>query len=83
MELVYHRYTQIHAAANLRNSRLRIDPEGEYRDIGGEFNIILGLEEWKQLEIELIANFFRAGKAFGAFSGETASSATVQIEYNF
>jgi len=83
IELVYHRYTQVYASDELRDSRLRTDPEGEHRDIGEEFNIILGLEEWQQLELELIAAQFRAGRAYGQYAGKTASSITFQLEYNF
>ncbi len=83
LDLVYHRYTQVHASDQLRNSRIRTRPEGKHRDIGEEFNIILGLEEWQQLELELVATQFRAGKAYGIFSGKKASSITLQVQYNF
>jgi len=83
VELVYHRYSQIYATDQLRSTRLRTDPEGRYRDIGEEFNIILGLEEWEQLELELIAAQFRSGKAYGVFSGRTASTISLDIQYSF
>ncbi len=83
IELVYNHYTQIYAMDELRNSRLRTNPEGVNRDIGEAFNIILGLEDWKQLEFELIVAQFYAGKAYGAFSGRTASNIMLQAEYNF
>ncbi len=83
VELVYHRYTQNYAVDDLRASRLRTDPEGENRDIGEEFDIILGFEDWKQIEIELIFAQFRAGNAFGSFSGQTSTLITLQAEYNF
>ncbi len=83
LELVYHRYQQVYAADQLRNARIRTKPEGEHRDIGEEFNLILGLEEWEQLELELIATYFRAGKAYGEYQGQTASSITLKIQYGF
>ncbi len=83
LELIYHRYTQVHASDRLRNSRIRTRPEGKHRDIGEEFNIILGMEEWQQLELELVVTQFRAGKAYGIFSGKKASSITLQVQYNF
>lgn len=83
LELVYHHYTQSHATDKLRNSRLRTDPQGTHRSLGSEFNIILGLEEWQQLELELIAAQFNAGKAYGPYAGETASSIELQLQYNF
>jgi len=83
LEIVYHRYMQVHAADQLRNSRLRTNPEGVHRDIGEEFNLILGIEEWQQLEIEVIAAQFLSGKAFGVFADRTSSNITMQLEYNF
>lgn len=83
VDLVYHSYRQIHAANRLRDDRLRTNPRGEDRDIGEEYNIILGLEEWEHVEVEAVAALFRAGKAYGDFSGQTATSVVVQAEYNF
>ena len=83
IELVYHRYTQTHATDELRNARLRSDPTGDHDDIGEEFNVIIGLEEWKQFELELVAAQFHSGEAFGPLSDRTASIITLEAQYSF
>lgn len=83
IEIPFHVYRQVEASDRLRNARLRIDPDGLSRDIGSELDIVLGLEEWKHLELELVAGLFRAGDAFGARSGDYASTVIFKLNYNF
>jgi len=83
VELVFHNYRQVHASDSLRNARLDADPDGISRSIGTEYDIVLGIEEWKHLELELVLGVFRAGSAFGADDGEYASTAIFKLNYNF
>mgnify|MGYP000427513006 CR=1 FL=1 len=73
----------VDAALFAMDEILRTHPEGVHRDIGEEFNLILGIEEWQQLEIEVIAAQFLSGKAFGVFADRTSSNITMQLEYSF
>lgn len=44
---------------------------------------MLGLEEWKHWESELVGALFVAGDAYGPLSGETASNLIFKLTYNF
>ncbi|WP_256868364.1 alginate export family protein [Candidatus Entotheonella palauensis] len=83
VELVYHHYRQVEPQDRLRDVRINADPEGEGRRIGQEWNLIVGIEEWKHWEIEWIGALFRAGSAYGDLSGELAYQVTLKVDYNF
>lgn len=83
VEFLYHNYNQVYAADEIRGSKLRIDPDGDSRDIGNEVDIVLGLEEWKHLEMELVLGVFKAGDAFGKNAGDTAKTAIFKLKYNY
>jgi alginate production protein len=83
VEFVYHLYHQVHPAPFLRDASIDADPTGTRRMIGQEWDVIIGLQEWKHLEIELIGGFFRAGPAYGPLSGEIASRLLLEIDFNF
>jgi alginate production protein len=83
IEFVYHWYNQLHAASTLTEARLSVDPEGSHREIGQEWDVVIGLEEWEHFQIEMIGALFRAGPAYGRRSGEIASSISLQLQYNF
>lgn len=82
-DLVYHHYQQVHAASSLRDVRLDIDPQGKRRGIGQEWDLVLALREWEHLDVILTGSVFRAGSAFGARSGNLASGAMLELNYNF
>jgi len=83
VEFSFHKYRQDNAAPLLRNSRLRIRPEGNNTDIGTEIDIVIAIEERKHLEIELVGSVFIAGDAFGNRSGKRAYTTIFKIDYNF
>jgi hypothetical protein len=83
IEVVYHHYRQIEPNDFLRDAKIDADPEGNRRHIGQEWNLIVGVEEWKHWEIEWIGALFRAGSAYGNLSGALAYQLTLQIDYNF
>lgn len=83
VEFVYHQYRQDEAATKLRNARIRARPTGENKDIGREFDVVLGIEEWKHWEIELIGAVFESGDAYGSLSGNQAYNAVLHVDYNF
>lgn len=83
IEIVYHHYQQLEASDSLRDGRIKADPEGKNQHIGDEIDLVIGIEEWKHWEIELIGALFRAGNAYGRLSGETATNVLVKVNYNF
>ena len=83
IEWVYHYYRQLEPNDFLRDARIDADPEGRKRAIGQEWNLIVGIEEWKHWEIEGMIALFRAGSAFGDLSGEWAYQCTLEVDYNF
>jgi hypothetical protein len=66
VELLYHLYRQVDAAKFLRSADVRRQPAGRRRGIGHELDLVIGIEEWEHVEIELVGSAFRAGPAFGA-----------------
>lgn len=83
VELVYHYYAQNEAVNSLRESRLKASPNGLDTDLGHEVDLIVGLEEWQRLEIELIGSVFRAGDAFGQNEGEISGLGIFKVNLNF
>lgn len=71
-ELVYHRYWQSVAATTMRDIRIDADLDGRHRDIGDEWNLVLGFRDLRQVDLIFTAGLFRAGNAYGAFAGKTA-----------
>jgi hypothetical protein len=83
VEIVYHRYRLRREAEELRDVRIDADMTGESRDVGQGIDLVLGLEHWKHVELELIGSAFRAGDAFGDLSGEWAYGLIAKFNYNF
>lgn len=77
-ELVYHQYEQDVAADFLRDSGIGADPGGISGDLGQEFDLVIGLEEWKHLELEFVAGFFKPGAAY-----ENAAGSSLLIDFKF
>ena len=83
IEFVYHYYRQVHAADFLRDVAIKADPMGRRLSIGHEWDAIVGLREWKHVDLKVIGGFFRAGDAFGALKGKTAFTSLLQFTFNF
>ena len=83
IELVYHYYRQARAAPFLRDAGFKRRPNGVHRTIGHEWDVILGLEEWEILEIEVIGSAFRSGAAFDPKQGRTSYKGVFQARLNF
>ena len=69
LDLVYHHFRLAEFAQSLRAAKLDAALTGDHRDVGAELDLILALEEWKRVEVELSAGTFRAGRAFGDGEG--------------
>jgi alginate production protein len=79
----YHYYHQAVPAPFLRDTKLKADPNGKSGAIGHEWDLVLGLEEWEHLEVELVGTVFRAESAFGQLSANFAEGLFVKLKWNF
>jgi len=78
-ELVYHRYWQSRAATTLRDIRIDAPLDGQHREVGEEWDLVLGFRDLRQVDFFLTAGHFRAGAAYGAFAGKTARLLTAEM----
>lgn len=83
VELIFHKYTQREPSDSLRDSRLDADPLGLDDDIGTGIDLVIGLEEWRHVEVEAVVSQFKAGDAFGPQAGERAHAFQFKLNYNF
>lgn len=83
LDLVYHYDRLIWPAEQLRDSLLDVELDGRNRDLGQEIDLVLDLEEWTRLELHFAVSGFRAGRAFGADSGNWAYGGGLRVNYAF
>ncbi len=83
LEMVYHRYRQVEAGDQLRDARISADPSGDSRDIGREFDLVLGFRESRRLELAFIASAFRGGQAYVSQPDRSAYQLLFELTYNF
>ena len=83
LDLVYHYYRQVEPAPFLRDAGIDLPLTGRHRDLGHELDLVLALEEWERLELELVGSVFRAGRAFGDERGKWSSGAAFVLRVAF
>ncbi len=84
IEILYHQYRQVELKkGRLRDADIKADVLGKNKEIGQEIDVVIGLEEWVHLEVELISAFFLAGDAFGSPPEDLAIMHILKIDYNF
>ena len=83
LDLVYHHYRLVEPALCLRDSRLDAELDGEHRGLGHGVDLVLALEEWERLEIDLALSAFRAGRAFGTQRGTWSYGGFVAVRFAF
>lgn len=83
LDLVYHNYTLMDHADELRDSRIDTELTGNSRDIGQGLDVILALEEWETMQLELMGSAFRGGRAFGPDDGRWAFGGSVLFRFAF
>ena len=59
IEFLYHHYRQVRRADFLRDHDFKRDPNGLSRRIGDEWDLVIGIEEWEHVEVELIGALAR------------------------
>ena len=83
LDLVYHYYSLATRETSLRNAGLDPDLTGHSRDLGQEIDLVLALEDWERLEIELIGSLFRPGNAFADDRHSWAYGGLVEVRVAF
>jgi len=64
LDLVWHRYDQVEAAAFLRNASLETNPDGVQTNLGQEVDLVLGSKFLKGWDFAVTAGWFQPGEAF-------------------
>ncbi|MFT7618741.1 MAG: alginate production protein, partial [Planctomycetota bacterium] len=82
VDVIFHYYEQVKTSSRLRDTRIRLDPGGLHDAVGTEVDLVIGLQAWRPVEIEIVLGYFRPGQAFEAFQ-DAAWFATFQVEWNF
>jgi hypothetical protein len=83
LDLVYHHYQLVEPAFVLRDSRLDTVLDGEHRTLGDGVDLVLAIEEWERLEVDLAVSAFRADQAFGVERGTWSYGAFVAVSFAF
>ncbi len=83
LDLVYHHYRLADPAEILRDANIEVELTGNDRDFGQALDLVLALEEWKQIELLLTVSAFRAGRAFGRDHGEMSYGGFAGLRITF
>jgi alginate production protein len=83
LDLIYHHYRLAEPASFLREAGVEATLTGEHRDLGHELDLVLALEEWERLELEVIGSVLLPGRAFGSDRGEWSYGGLVAIRFAF
>ncbi len=83
IDLVYHRYRQHRRADFMRNAEIDFDPTGASADLGHGLDLVIGVQEWEHLELEIVLGAFRAGRAFAGHRGDIALDGFVRVGWKF
>ena len=82
IDLIYHRYRQHRASRKLRDVAIDDKPKGRDRDLGNGLDLVLGIREFENLNVELVLGAFFPGDAFSD-EADNAYFAGVEIRYSF
>jgi len=83
LDLVYHYYRLQEPAESLRDSRLEVELNGEDRSLGHGVDLILAMEEWKRMELQLIGSTYKSGSALGDERGKWVVGGLFLIRFAF
>lgn len=81
LDLVWHRYDQVDAQASLLESGIRRTPTGLDRQLGWEFDLVLGSRAIEGLPIEAVLGWFEPADALPG--DDPAWLARLQLRYQF
>ena len=83
LDLAYHYYALVKDATALRSNGLDPELTGSSRALGQEVDLVLALEDWDRVELELIGSAFRAGPAFAEDRGSWAYGGFLEVRVAF
>ena len=81
--LRYFEYEQDERSDQISGVSIEVDPTGLDRDLGSEIDLVVNIETYKNLELELIAARFQAGRAYGVYEDETSNLVSIELSYEF
>ena len=83
LDVVYHDYHQVERAPFLLDAGIGDELAGVHRSVGQELDLILAIEEWDRIALELRAAAFRKGAAFGSDRSQMEYGGFVLFRYAF
>jgi len=83
IDFLYHKYRQVERAPFLRDVNFKRDPDGRDPDIGQEWDVIVGIEDFQPVEFKFVGSIFRPGRAFRPEDGELSYLLTLRVRLNF
>ena len=83
IDFMYHYYRQMKAAPFMHDAGFKRDPIGLDPDIGQEWDVIVGVEEWEPIEFKLVGSIFRPGRAFRPEDGKLSYLLSFRVRANF
>ena len=81
LDLVWHDYRQDELNTRLVDSDLDKRPNGRHKHIGSELDLVFGWRSEYNLDVEIVAAWFRPGKAFN--NVDDAFLGKLQFRYRF
>jgi alginate production protein len=83
IDFIYHLYWQVEPAPFLRDVAIDVDPQGEGRTIGQEWDLVISIQHFTPFEMNLSSSIFRSGSAYGPLSGKTAYKVALEVNLSF
>jgi len=83
IDFVYHNYKQAVAAPFFHDVDFKRDPDGLSRDIGQEWDLIVGVEDLMPVEFKLVGSIFQPGDAFGPEKRDPSYLVSLRMRVNF
>jgi alginate production protein len=81
VDLVYHRYRQHRRMDEVRDAAIDEDPDGNHRHIGDEIDLVIGVKDLGNLDVELVGGVFLPGRAFEKRNPAFFGGMTLQFEF--
>jgi hypothetical protein len=83
LALMHYDYRQVEPSDEIRDSSLDVDPSGASSDLGQEYDLVYSIEPEDSLELNITYAKFKAGRAYAAYSKDTANYFGVELVYTF
>lgn len=83
LDLVFHDYRLLESAESLRDARIDSTLTGNDGGLGQGLDLVLAIEELREIQLEVSASAFRAGPAFGAGKGEWVFASFLALRIAF